>query len=371
MGMKEKSINPREIREEDFEAVQVLCQSQNIPLDGTFFWQHHWLENPTFLKLEGRWPIGWVLAKDSGDIVGFLGNIPLTYEWEDQQLIVAATSTWVVEPEFRSYSLSLMSRYFKQKHVDLLLCTTASRETGKAWLGFHARPLPQPDYEKVLYWITGYDGFVQAFFRKKSWFPVLPLCPVLSLTLRGFDFIRNIFSSYPGHGIFSVFVMQTFDDQFDIFWEKIRKRKKLLVVRNRVSLHWYFSAALGEKKAWILKCEREGKMVGYAVFIHRDRSDIGLKRASLVDLQVLDNMPGAVEHLILLGIQECGKRGIHLLESIGFDAEKRLAMKCLSPRIRPLPNSPFYFKFKNKILDKRFEHPEYWDGCTMDGDACF
>jgi len=72
MGIKEKSINPREIREEDFEAVQVLCQSQNIPLDGTFFWQHHWLENPTFLKLDGRWPIGWVLAKDCGEIVGFL-----------------------------------------------------------------------------------------------------------------------------------------------------------------------------------------------------------------------------------------------------------------------------------------------------------
>ncbi len=66
-------------------------------------------------------------------IVGYLGNIPLSYEFEGEKLFVATTHAWVVDSRYRSYSILLLDYFFNQKSVDLYLTTTLNAQAYEAF----------------------------------------------------------------------------------------------------------------------------------------------------------------------------------------------------------------------------------------------
>ena len=66
-------------------------------------------------------PRGWVLD-DGTNLVGFIGNIPVTYRIRGTKRIAAASSSWYVDPTIRGiYSLRLFNEFMKQKHASLFL----------------------------------------------------------------------------------------------------------------------------------------------------------------------------------------------------------------------------------------------------------
>ena len=81
--MKEARRGP-ELREalfEDYEQISLLEDKYDLDPKSREEWEHIWISNPAYKDFEKRWPIGWVLEDKERRIVGYLGNIPLSYEF--------------------------------------------------------------------------------------------------------------------------------------------------------------------------------------------------------------------------------------------------------------------------------------------------
>jgi len=55
-------------------------------------WTHLHLSNPLHLGRNGGWPIGWVIEDEDQQIVGSMGNIPRSYEFEGRKILAVAAS---------------------------------------------------------------------------------------------------------------------------------------------------------------------------------------------------------------------------------------------------------------------------------------
>src|SRR5262245_16343165 len=89
-------------------------------------WGHLWKANPLYREFNDAWEIGWVVEDASGRIVGWLGNIPLPYEFAGKRITASSGRGLVVEPEHRAAALVLLDRLIHQPGVDLYLNTTIS-----------------------------------------------------------------------------------------------------------------------------------------------------------------------------------------------------------------------------------------------------
>ena len=89
----------------------------------------------------------------------------------------------------------------------------------------------------------------------------------------------------------------------------------------------------------------------------------------LVDLQTLDNDPKTIMEMISSGIIKGQNEGIYMLETLGFNLEKRNVMESYSPYKRKLSCWPIFYKTNNELLSKELANPEIWDPCLFDGDS--
>lgn len=72
---------------------------------------------------------GWVLkARESGEIVGFLGLIPLCYAIDGKPSPALVPTTWVVEPQFREASMMLGRKLQEFEGRTLIVSTTGRRD---------------------------------------------------------------------------------------------------------------------------------------------------------------------------------------------------------------------------------------------------
>ena len=102
---------------DDYDEIALLATRYRLEPETREDWVHLWANNPVYHQLP-NWPIGWVFENEDKRIVGYIGNVPLLYEMGGQRLTVAASRGFVVDIPYRSYSLSLLNQFFKQKAVE-------------------------------------------------------------------------------------------------------------------------------------------------------------------------------------------------------------------------------------------------------------
>src|SRR5258707_3947474 len=95
----------REATFDDYPGIRTLSLQHGLVAKSYVEWEHLWIANPAY-KCTPDWPIGWVLEVED-DIVGYIGNIPLAYEFQGRIIIAPASYGLVVDHKYRSYSLSL------------------------------------------------------------------------------------------------------------------------------------------------------------------------------------------------------------------------------------------------------------------------
>src|SRR5690242_654798 len=76
----------REASLEDYPQIALLAKHYGLEIKSYEEWRHLWLNNPLYLARQKDWPVGWVLEVPDGQIVGYLGNIPLLYEYCGKQI---------------------------------------------------------------------------------------------------------------------------------------------------------------------------------------------------------------------------------------------------------------------------------------------
>jgi acetoacetyl-CoA synthetase len=102
----------REAREDDFESVYpLLLEFKNPQLT-----KEHWRQ--LFIDHTGlqNGHFGWVLV-DGDAVVGFVGTILSERTIRGEKVRICNTSSWIVKPEYRSYSLALHAKAIADKSL--------------------------------------------------------------------------------------------------------------------------------------------------------------------------------------------------------------------------------------------------------------
>jgi hypothetical protein len=309
----QKPLKLRKVCFEDYPQIAALVSKFHLQFESYDGWKHLWINNPAYRELGDKVPMGWVLEDGEGAIVGYLGNIPLDYEFEGKRLLVATTRAWVVDTPYRSYSPLLLATYFQQSNVDLFLSTTLNSQSEPVYSNFGTIRVPVGRWDRTLFWITHYPGFTESFLRKRSISMAramsYPLAVGLSLydQLRGSRVRRNAAAPM-------VSTVAAFDDRFDAFWEALRNKKRnvLLAVRSKEALEWHFRTPLAHGAAWIYVVEGGPGLTAYSVFLRDDYPEIGLTRMRLVDFQCLgrETAPHLLAAMLHAAMDRCRRGSI-------------------------------------------------------------
>jgi hypothetical protein len=376
MDANKKPANHPVIREASFEdhrQITLLASRHGLGTKNYAQWRHLWINNPVYIEFQRDWPIGWVLENGEKQIVGYIGNIPLLYEFQGRKVIAASAHGWVVDPDYRSYSILLMSRYFGQKNVDLYLNTTVNSAGSRAFSIFRSSKVPVGAWDQSDFWITNYQGFASSWLNKRA-----PVAQVLSRPLSvalyfGDKITRETFGALGTYrnGV-EVGQCANFDRRFDDFWEMLRRRNshRLLAVRTREMLDWHFGTALLQNRLWILTVMKGSDLSAYALFYRQDNGKFDLKRVRLVDFQALDE-EGHDPFLPILSsaLERCQNECMHMLECIGLRPSQREITAKLEPHQRRLSSWFYYYKAKDLSFAETLKDPMVWDPSGFDGDA--
>jgi len=362
----------REARFSDFDAVARLKQRGDLNPDSYENWQRLWQRNPALLRHEIERPIGWVLEAD-GAIVGYLGNISLNYRHGDKTLTAVTAHGLVVDPPYRALGLTLVAAYFRQKSVDLFISTTAIEAVGKIALAFKSSPLPQPDYETVLFWILRPYGFARALMHKLKVGHALSLIGAVltSLVLRADKILRR---RRPRHTSSSLTIQEIgiheIGHDFEALWAgKQEEGLRLLADRTPATLRWHFEIPGDRGSANVLCCYKNYELVGYTVLRNDMNSESGLRTSTIADLIAKNDAPDVVQTLLTAAYNQAQKTGSHTFELLGFPPRIRQAALAWNPFRRKYPACPFFYKAANPELHKTLSDATAWYASPYDGDA--
>ena len=370
--MASKPLKLREARFEDYTQITALTVKFHLQIESYEAWTHFWTDNPTYGEIKGKFPMGWVLESANDHIVGYFGNIPLTYEFEGKTLLAAAGRAWVVDTAYRIYSPLLLATYFQQANVDLFLITSVNSYAAPAYNTFQTTRVPVGAWDRTLFWITNYQGFAESLLRKKDWITAAPLSYLLSVGLLLRDQVKKS-RFHANKSTVKVVPCARFDDRFDAFWAILRQKKfnLLLGVRNREVLEWHFKFALLQNAAWIYIIEDSRGLAAYSVFLRQDGKEAGLRRVRLADFQCLDNeiAPTVLAVMLQAAINRCRQESIHMLELIGLPPWLGKELERASPHRRQLPSWLYFYKANNRLLGSRLQSASVWEPSLFDGDS--
>ena len=245
-------------------------------------------------------------------------------------------------------------------------------QSAAAYSTFQGVPVPLGAWDRTLFWITHYQGFVESFLRRRGMRPAKPLSYPLSAGAFLYDcFKKNRFQE-KGRGV-TVLPCPSIVERFDSFWAALKKKKSnlLLAVRNREALDWHFKFALQRGTAWIYVVEGNSGLAAYSIFLRHDFPPIGLRRVRLVDFQCLDQerAPDLLMAMLEAGVHRCRQESIHMLELDGVTPAFEERLERASPHHRHLPNWLYFYKARTPALSEILKNVAVWEPSLFDGDS--
>ncbi|HYL83570.1 MAG TPA: hypothetical protein VE263_05000 [Candidatus Angelobacter sp.] len=367
-----KQVSLREAQFSDFEQVCALNLRLGQGPDSVENWRRLWRENPALAGTKEAAPIGWVL-ETSHEIVGFLGSIPLQYEFRGAVLRAAATCRFAVDPAYRAFSHLLVVSFFRQKNIDLFLNTTATAAAAKMMTAVKASPMPQSDYGTVLFWVLDARQFTKAVFDKMGVQKSLQGAgsAIAALLLKADRAIRSRAprATSSKYRIQKTSVHEA-GPEFERLWSDFARHTPRLWARHSWEvLRWHFDPPGNRRVSVVLGCYAGDELMGYAVVRHEPCCAGEIRRSLVADLLAREDDPEVVEQLLAAALGSAQDAGCHVLEVMGFPDSIRQVARRSKPYARGYPAHPFYFKARDRDLQEALIDRDAWYACPFDGDA--
>lgn len=357
----------REAGLDDYAAIMAIESAQDLTSRSFEDWSRLWLKNPVYKRLNGDWPIGWVLENEQGRIVGSIGNVPALYELAGTEILAATGRAWAVEPEYRSFALFLLSEFFAQSKPQLFLNTTVNNLAVSAFTSCGSLRVPVGDWDHAAYFVSNYQGFARAGMRVKG----LPFAGALSFPVGWALFLKDRLTgrALPSASL-RVEEATSFDWRFDELWSRLRARHRarLMGVRTSQALEWHFGSALAKRRLWIHTVSEGSDLLAYAIFLQKDHKESGLRRMRLVDFQAGAHEESCLAAILQHTLDRCACAGVHALEHVGCGLNKTRLFDAHAPYRRRLPAWPFYYQGMG-ALSAKLADPANWDPSSFDGDS--
>jgi hypothetical protein len=361
-------LTTREMRLSDYPEIAALTARNALDVKPREEWEHLWINNPVYKKVP-NWPMGWV-AEIDGEIVGFLGNIPISYQFKGREIISACTFSMSVDAPYRGHAIFLIKRLIRWGNsLECHFCTSANPHSSKLIERIKAPRVLGADWSSAPFWITNYREFLSSALQHRGWPKVLAYPGSAAFILR--EKLTKPRSWMQDDSILRP--CRSFDERFEVFWEELQRAypNRLLATRSREVLNWHFKYALAKDRAWIVTLNEgpSSRLRAYAIFGRSDNPQIHLKRVRLVDFQVLDGDYRVLVPMMSWALRKCEAEGIHMLEAFGFRADKQRVIDKLAPYRRRLDSWAYFYRSINKTLLEELKEVEVWDPSHFDGDA--
>jgi len=355
---------------EDEQLVNNLCQRNALSGEiSPQAWNWIWKDNAYYSE---TWPIGWVLESNN-IIVGYIGNIPRAYSLNGDTWIAGVARSFVVDEEFRRYSLKLLSKFFQQKEADLLIFSSANNLSSSIYKMVKAKPIPQDSFDTDLFWIVSPLSFIYSLLRKKRVPKSLSL--LISYLIAPFFMFENLVRNrWPKGENFDVEISipKKLTTGIDKLWHQIKANNpnKLLSYRDRDSILWqYDNDSAKNRNPLIFTLMKNNEMLGYLIAVEMNSIEYDLKRIVIDDLIVYDNDATSIVFLVKEAFLYAQKNDVDILQFTGFPENIRDALKLTKPFSRKYSYSRFWYYVLNKDLEKPLKKKSTWYASLFDGDS--
>jgi hypothetical protein len=366
------AIRQREVQLSDWKAVASLKSRWGLTADSLENWERFWRSNPAVRASSSPLSMGWVLETEDR-IVGYLGSIPLLYRYGDRRLIATVATGFVMEPAFRGLGFRLIAAFYQQKNVDLFLNTTAIESVGRLTRAFRAEPLPQQDYETVLFWVFNARAFAKAVVNKFGMSGGIGCTARIlgsaivktetTVSRRGPRRMKEGLRVTEGS-------LSEIGELFEVLWQKqLVGESRLLADRSPASLRWHFTIPGDRSETKVLCCRVGSELKGYAILRIVQDSGTGLIRCNLADLLVEKDDSGVAKSLLCAAFGVARKSGSHVFEVLGFPGEIRQILMRWKPYSRKYPACPFFFKARDPKFQALLAAQSAWYATPFDGDT--
>jgi hypothetical protein len=371
-----KNIRITEAGFDDKSAVVELLKRNNlIGDDDAIDWVWLWLRNPAYSK---NWPLGWKLEMN-GEIVGFIGNIPLRYSLGGKVIRAVAAHCFVVDQKARGYGIKLAAQFFSQDQVDVFLCTTTNRSASVIFKLFKSQPLPCSSYSRYCFWVINSRRLIRSYLLKKYRIPRVfadffsfVMGPMLSLGL----FLRkhgNYADSNSWEGRVEIISALKFGDEFDRFWLQKKNcdlSKTLLADRSSRLLKWHFGKNHEvANSSRVLVARYNGELLGYIVLIRQDLPKIRLKQYQIADIFVANDEPKIIISLLIEALEIAKRDKVDFVKMIGFPDKIRNSISATFPLERDFLIMPFWFYTNDPEFKVVLNKVSSWYAGPYDGDT--
>jgi len=360
----------RVARFDDYSQITALEASGELGSRSREEWEHLWINNPVYQRLN-NWPIGWVAENGAGEIVGSVGNVPVSYFLNGREMIAGTIRSVVVDPRYRGqgHAATLTNAFMQQEGADCVVISSANNYSFRLFEKVGFSRVPTGEWDRTQFWITNYHGFLASALESKGWPRVLsyPTAGVLSLR----DRLTRV-RPWVQENRYEVSYSTEFDERFEVFWEELKHTYpgRLQATRSLQVLQWHFRYPLQQQRMWILTAGSDSRIIAYAIFLRHDNERLNLKRVRLVDFQVLNEEDTrlAVPMLSWASLR-CHDEGVHMLEAYGFAGEKRWVIDKVAPYDRCLHLWSSYYASRHAEVRQQLQDPGIWDPSHYEGDA--
>jgi len=361
----------REARFSDFKAVNELKCRWGLSPDSLENWERLWRWNPALAHMPFERPIGWVLEAE-GRVVGYLGNISLRYRYGSTTLTAVAGSSLAVEPPYRVASFSLNAAFYRQESVDLFLTTTAIEAVGKIARAFKCDPLPQSDYDTVLFWVLRPYAFSQGLMKKLrlGGVPSRVGGALAAVAFAADQAIRRPSPKISPTGLVVKEIgVNEIGNDFEALWaQKLNETPRLIADRSPESLRWHFDVPGDKGSARVLCCYDRQELLGYAV-MRSDLTPDALRTSLVADMLARQDSPAVLRALWVAAYDHAKRMESDLLEVQGFPSGIRPIFCESRPYQRKLPACPFFYKATDRALHETLSDGGRWYASPFDGDT--
>jgi hypothetical protein len=225
-----------------------------------------------------------VIAEYRGEIVGQYPLLPLLFKYNNTILKCATAVDNFVHPSFRGGIRGVQSKMYDY-HKEIC------RKEGMSFaFGF-------PNREHYIFGkrILKYGdlGQIRVLFRRLNWnlaikerFPWIPdslLKIVQSISSTGFKLLiqSGYHNDLKGMRVFEV---DSFDERFDAFWDRVKEKYNIMGVRNEKYLNWRYKKPGADYK--VIVAENGEELNGYVVIeLRREAEEV---KGHIVDLLAVD-----------------------------------------------------------------------------------
>lgn len=334
----------------DYDGISALDRTNGLPVRPRGEWLRLWLDNPA-CRHHPALPIGWVLEGNGGEIVGSLANIPFTVFRGSDQFLACSPRAWAVHPNYRAFSISLLSPFLRQPGVDLLLTTTPNPTAAALYQRFGWTPPPVGRWHQSALWLGSPSALLRSFlpFRPDP-LPPRPAPPA---------------SPAPSHPGICLQWSARLDSALGPFWSDLRSAWPSLLLPDRSldALRWRYRSALLAGRLWVLSAWRSGSIVASLFLLRRDSTRRHLTRVCILDYQALEPGPSLCRAMLSAAIRRCRRQGIAVLENPGCWLEGPSGLNSPAPFHRALPCAAYLCAVPNETL-----RPAAWRPTQFEGD---